>query len=65
MKKPTEKFLSNQEAADLGGPDPADDRPLLPVRPDQAIAINTGPRPIYRIRGSDFRAHVQEWVRED
>jgi DNA binding domain, excisionase family len=31
----------------------------------KAIAINTGPRPIYRIRESDFRAFVREWIRDE
>jgi excisionase family DNA binding protein len=64
MKTP-EKFLSTQEAADLVGLTRHTIARYCRSGRIRAVAINTGPRPIYRIRESDFRAFVREWVRED
>jgi excisionase family DNA binding protein len=65
MKKPTDKFLTTQEAADLLGLTRHTIARYCRSGRIKAVIINTGPRPIYRIRESDFSAFVRAWVRED
>jgi excisionase family DNA binding protein len=61
----SETFYSTQEAGALIGLSRHTIARYCASGRIKAIAINTGRRPIYRIRERDLLAFVREWVRDE